>query len=86
MSKLPVIKGKDLVKFLESIGFKVIRARGSHVRLRSDDGRVTTVPVHGNKDIPKGLLRKIIREDLEISLKEFLELYSRYKGNKMKDK
>lgn len=86
MSKLPVIKGKDLVKFLESIGFKVIRTRGSHVRLRSDDGRVTTVPVHGNKDIPKGLLRKIIREDLEISLKEFLELYSRYKGNKMKDK
>ncbi len=86
MSKLPVIKGKDFVKFLESIGFKVIRTRGSHVRMKSDDGRVTTVPVHGNKDIPKGLLRKIIREDLEISLKEFLELYSRYKGNKMKDK
>lgn len=82
MSKLPVIKGKDLIKFLESIGFRVIRTRGSHVRLRSEDGRVTTVPVHGNKDIPKGLLRKIIREDLEISLKEFLELYSRYKGEK----
>jgi hypothetical protein len=28
---------------------------------------------------PKGL-RKIIREDLEISLEEFLELYSGYKG------
>jgi len=38
------------------------------------------LPVHGNKDIPKGLLRKIIREDLEISLEEFLELYSGYKG------
>jgi len=35
--------------------------------------------VNGNKDLPKGLLRKIIREDLEISLEEFLELYSRYK-------
>lgn len=80
MSKLPVIKGKELVKFLESIGFRITRTRGSHVRLRSEDGRVTTVPVHGNKDIPKGLLRKIIREDLEISLEEFLELYSRYKG------
>jgi predicted RNA binding protein YcfA (HicA-like mRNA interferase family) len=80
MSKLPVIKGKELVKFLESIGFRISRTRGSHVRLRSEDGRVTTVPVHGNKDTPKGLLRKIIREDLEISLEEFLELYSRYKG------
>lgn len=79
MSKLPVIKGRELVKFLESIGFKVIRTKGSHVRLRSEDGRITTVPEHGNQDIPKGLLRKIIREDLGISLEEFLELYSRYK-------
>jgi len=80
MSKLPVIKGREFVKFLESIGFRITRTKGSHVRLRSKDGRVTTVPVHGNKDIPKGLLRKIIREDLETSLEEFLELYSRYKG------
>ncbi len=80
MPKLPVIKGRELVKFLEYIGFWVTRMKGSHVRLRSEDGRVTTVPVHGNKDIPKGLLRKIIREDLEISLEEFLELYSGYKG------
>ncbi|RLG26097.1 hypothetical protein DRN85_01115 [Methanosarcinales archaeon] len=80
MSKLPVIEGRELVKFLESVGFGVTRTKGSHVRLRSKDGRVTTVPVHGNKDIPKGLLRKIIREDLEISLEEFLELYLKYKG------
>jgi len=80
MSKLPVIKGRELVKFLESIGFRIIGTKGSHVRLRSGDGRVTTVPMHGKKDIPKGLLRKIIREDLEISLEEFSELYSKYKG------
>jgi len=80
MLKLPVIKGRQLVIFLESLGFRVIRTKGSHVRLRSEDGQVTTVPVHGNKDIPKGLLRKIIREDLEISLDEFLKLYSGYKG------
>ena len=63
MSKLPVIKGRALVKFLESLGFMVTKTKGSHVRLRSEDGRVTTVPVHGTKDIPRGLLRKIIRED-----------------------
>ena len=80
MSKLPVIKDRELVKFLEFMGFRVTRTKGSHVRLRSEDGKVTTVPVHGNRDIPKGLLRKIIREDLELSLEEFLVLYSRYKG------
>ncbi len=80
MPKLPIIKCRELVKFLESIGFRVTRMKGSHVRLRSDNGKATTVPMHGNKDIPKGLLRKIIREDLEISLEEFSELYSRYKG------
>ena len=34
-------------------------------------GRVTTVPVHKSKDLPKGLMRKIIREDLKLSLEEF---------------
>jgi predicted RNA binding protein YcfA (HicA-like mRNA interferase family) len=80
MSKFLLIKGREFIKFLESIGYKVIRTKGSHVRLKSEDGKVTTVPVHGNKDIPKGLLSKIIREDLEMSIEEFLELYSRYKG------
>jgi len=64
MRKLPLIKARELLKFLEWLGFKPVRMKGSHVRLRSEDGRVTTIPIHGNKEIPKGLLRKIIREDL----------------------
>jgi len=48
---LPVIKGKDLVAFLETLGFTVIRQRGSHVRMKSDDGRFTSVPVHRGEDI-----------------------------------
>ncbi|HIH44131.1 MAG TPA: type II toxin-antitoxin system HicA family toxin [Candidatus Methanoperedenaceae archaeon] len=82
MPKLPVFKGKELIKFLEYLGFEVTRTKGSHWRLKSEDGRATSVPVHGNKDIPKGLLRKIIREDLEMSLEDFDALYSKYRGNK----
>ena len=78
---LPVIKGKDLVAFLETLGFTVIRQRGSHVRLKSDDGRFTSVPVHRGEDIPKGLLRKIIREDLEMTLVDFVQMYEKYKGH-----
>ncbi|MCK4308563.1 MAG: type II toxin-antitoxin system HicA family toxin [Candidatus Atribacteria bacterium] len=83
MHKLPIIKGREFIKFLQSLGFKIVRTKGSHVRLRTEDQkRVTTIPIHKNKDIPKGLLRTIIREDLEISLEEFCKLYSKYKEKK----
>ena len=80
MPKLPLIKGKELIKFLESLGFVITRTKGSHVRMRSEDGRATTVPVHGNKDIPKGLLRKIVREDIEMELENFIQLYRNYRN------
>jgi predicted RNA binding protein YcfA (HicA-like mRNA interferase family) len=70
-SKQPVVSGKDLVALLEKKGFEVTRVNGSHHRLRHKDGRVTTVPVHKNQDLPKGLLRKIVREDLQMEMKEF---------------
>ena len=79
---LPVIKGKNLIAFLETIGFTAIRRRGSHVRMKSDDGRYTSVPVHSGEDIPKGLLWKIIREDLEMTLEEFCEAYEKFFGAK----
>ena len=78
---LPVTKGKELVTFLETLGFTAIRQKGSHVRMKSDDGRYTSVPVHSGEDIPKGLLRKIIREDLEMTLEDFARAYEVYKGH-----
>jgi predicted RNA binding protein YcfA (HicA-like mRNA interferase family) len=75
MPQLPVISGKELIRFLQTLGFIVVRVNGSHHRLKHSDGRVTTVPVHKNEDLPKGLLHKIIREDLEFQIDEFLVLY-----------
>ncbi|MBN2754760.1 MAG: type II toxin-antitoxin system HicA family toxin [Candidatus Goldbacteria bacterium] len=74
MDKLPVISGKDLIKLLNKLGFTVTRQKGSHARLKHHDGRVTTVPIHRGADLPKGLLRKIIREDIKLTLEEFIEL------------
>ena len=74
MAGLPVISGKDLVKVLEKIGFAVVRVKGSHHRLKHSDVRVTTVPLHKNEDLPRGLLRKIIREDLKLEIEEFEKL------------
>ena len=74
MPDVPVIKGKELIRILEMLGFEIIRVRGSHYRMKHPDGRITTVPLHGNKDLPKGLIRTIIKEDLEISVESFIEL------------
>jgi hypothetical protein len=49
--------------------------------MKSMDGRYSTIPVHSGEDIPKGLLRKIIREDLEMTLDDFTQAYERYRGN-----
>ncbi|MFA5944092.1 MAG: type II toxin-antitoxin system HicA family toxin [Candidatus Thermoplasmatota archaeon] len=51
-----------MVRFLEELGFQVIRARGSHVRMAHPDGRVTTVPIHARKDLPIGTLHSILRD------------------------
>jgi len=78
MPPLPVISGKSFLKFLQTIGFVVVRINGSHHRLKHPDGRVTTIPVHKNQDLPKGLLRSIIREDLELELDYFIELWNKH--------
>ena len=75
MPQLPVISGKDFIKLLQTLGFIVVRINGSHHRLKHPDGRVTTIPVHKNEDLPKGLMRKIIRKDMDMDLEEFLNLY-----------
>ena len=66
MTRLPRLKGKELVRLLEKRGFQVVRTRGSHLFLRHADGRVTTVPVHAGETIGPGLLRSILR-DVELS-------------------
>lgn len=74
MVGLPVISGKQLIKILEKHGFVVIRVKGSHHRMKHLDGRITTIPVHQDEDLPKGLLRKIIREDLKMDIDSFVGL------------
>lgn len=74
MSKLPILTAKELISILKKIGFEIIRQKGSHVFIAHEDGRTTVVPVHPGEDIGRGLLRKIIKEDVKISIQDFQEL------------
>jgi predicted RNA binding protein YcfA (HicA-like mRNA interferase family) len=62
MVKLVPISGKRFCKILEKLGFVKVQGKGSHVRYKHPDGRRTVVPIHGNEDIGKGLLRTILNQ------------------------
>ncbi len=73
MTKLVTISGKEMCKLLEGLGFEKIYGKGSHIRFKHLDGRRTVVPVHGNEDLGKGLLREILRQ-VNLSKEEYEEL------------
>ncbi len=48
---------------LEKAGFELVHVRGSHHYLRRPSGsRLVVVPVHGNRDLPVGTLRSVLRQ------------------------
>ena len=49
MTRLPRIKGKEVIRALERAGFTIERTRGSHFFLKDVDGRATAVPLHQAK-------------------------------------
>ena len=73
MTDYPTLSFRDLIKRVTKLGFKKVRQKGSHIRFVHSDGRKTTIPDHGNKDVPHGLFIKIVRYDLEMELKDFFE-------------
>ena len=72
-TKLPILKADELIPALEKAGFRLIRQKGSHMRMKHPDGRVVTVPVHPGRDMGRGLLRKVLR-DAELTREEFMAL------------
>ena len=72
MSKLTRPTGGEMVRFLESQGFAVVRIRGSHHVLQRGTNH-TTVPVHGGQNLRIGTLRGILR-DVEMSPRQFTDL------------
>jgi len=73
MTDYPAITFRTLIQKVKKIGFKKIRQKGSHIRFVHRDGRKVTIPDHGNKNVPYGLLAKIIRYDLEMDFEDFFK-------------
>ncbi|MEO0079537.1 MAG: type II toxin-antitoxin system HicA family toxin [candidate division WOR-3 bacterium] len=72
--KLPVLSPKDVIRVLLKAGFYVHHQTGSHVQLKHSTRAELrlTVPFH-NRDLPKAVLRSIIRQ-AGLSVDEFIDL------------
>jgi predicted RNA binding protein YcfA (HicA-like mRNA interferase family) len=58
----PAVSGRDVVRALLRLGFRLDRVEGSHHMLVKDGHPCTVVvPVHGSRALPKGTLASIIR-------------------------
>lgn len=62
MGAIPVLKPREVERLLERFGFVLIRQRGSHRQYRHPDGRQTTLPFHGSRDISPVLFRQVARD------------------------
>ena len=50
------ISGKAIVKRLKAEGWTFKSQTGSHVKLTNEQSKIVIVPVHGNKDLGRGLV------------------------------
>lgn len=71
MAPLPVISGQQCIRVLEKAGYRVLRQRGSHVRLTAEGRNPVTVPRH--RELDRGTLRSILRA-ADLSVEELLDL------------
>ena len=72
MAGVPVLKPREVIAILNALGFIAVRRRGSHKQFRHSDGRATTVPDHGGRDISPILLRQIAK-DIGLTVDELLK-------------
>ena len=62
MNKLPAVRPREVIRFLEQKGFVLDHASGSHfIFYHPLSSRRAVVPRH-NRDMPKGTLLSLLRE------------------------
>jgi predicted RNA binding protein YcfA (HicA-like mRNA interferase family) len=61
--KLRVLSGKEMVKILKKEGFIEFRQKGSHLHMKHKDDKTrwASIPIHGNEDLPRHVIKNIIR-------------------------
>jgi len=67
---MPSARAEEFRRAATKLGFVKARQTGSHERWRHQDGRSTTIPIHGGREIGPPLVYRILNQ-LGIDEKEF---------------
>lgn len=60
---MKTVSGKEFAKVLEKQGWVLRRVKGSHhIYYHPDTKEFVSVPVHGNKDLKRGLQRGLMKD------------------------
>jgi predicted RNA binding protein YcfA (HicA-like mRNA interferase family) len=70
---MPSARADEFRRAAKKPGFVKARQTGSHERWKHPDGRSTTIPIHGGKEIGPPLFWKIL-DQLGVSEQEFESL------------
>ena len=70
---MPSARAPEFRRAASKLGFLKARQTGSHERWKHPDGRATTIPIHGGRQIGPPLFYRIL-EQLGIDEKEFEQL------------
>lgn len=67
--KLPLLSGRQVLAAFSRLGFVEVHRKGSHIKMKHEDGRVIVFPFHDEVDryTLKGALR-----DADIEVADFL--------------
>ncbi|MGO9097465.1 MAG: type II toxin-antitoxin system HicA family toxin [Bryobacteraceae bacterium] len=70
---MPSARADEFRRVAAMLGFRKARQTGSHERWRHEDGRSTTIPIHGGRQIGPPLFYRILNQ-LGIDAEEFDQL------------
>ena len=62
LARLPGLRAKEIIAALENAGFEIDRQKGSHITLRNPETKRTTVVPRHSTDLPRWLMKKIIKD------------------------
>lgn len=60
---MKAVSGKMLCKIVERHGWELKRITGSHhIYVKDDVEAILSIPVHSNRDLPRGTLRSLMKD------------------------
>ncbi len=59
---MPQVSSEELRRFLLKRGFRVLHQRGSHLLLIGPKGEQVVIPMHGGRDLGRGMAVKVLKD------------------------